>query len=137
MALEYAPRRRPTVVRPPLAEDVMKRVRGCAMAAMAAAVWGCSGSASDDGFGQDPDFGTLDARLSTPTGTIAPSAVSRSVDAVEALRTPAVSIVALSRVTPSKTDCAALAHGDAIGSCACPRGGQLEYDFSEIVSARA
>ena len=96
---------------------------------------GC-GPSSDDAFGPDPDFAKLDTQQATPTGTIAQDGVSRAVSVVGALREPHLSILDLAHVAPSKTTCSALAHGDAVGSCACPDSGSFSYDFSELVGAR-
>jgi hypothetical protein len=95
------------------------------------------GPSSDDAFGPDPDFARLDAQLATPTGTISHDGVSRGVTLVDALRAPEVSILDLSHVTPSKTSCAALAHGDATGTCACSGGGSFSYDFSDLIGTRS
>jgi hypothetical protein len=100
---------------------------------LAAILVGC-GPSSDDTFGPDPDFGKLDAQ-STPTGTISHDGVARGVSIVDAVRAPEVSILDLPHVTASKTSCAALAHGDATGTCACSGGGSFAYDFSDLVGA--
>jgi hypothetical protein len=103
------------------------------------AVVGCSGgatSASSD-FGPDPDFASLDQQAQAPTGSLAADGVSRAVQAIDALRAPAVAIGTLAKVSASKTSCDALAHGDAAGTCACPGGGVIDYDFTALADARA
>jgi hypothetical protein len=81
---------------------------------------GCSGGSSSDRFGPDPDFDTLDAQLATPTGSLSTAGVARSVDAIDALSAPEIAIGTLAHATPSESECAALAHGDPTGTCACP-----------------
>jgi hypothetical protein len=105
------------------------------MAGAVGLILGC-GPSADDGFGPAPDFAKLDSDAAPPTGTLASDGVTRAVAVVAALRDPAVSILDLAHVAPSKTDCAALAHGDASGACACPESGSFSYDFSDLVSAK-
>ncbi len=93
---------------------------------------GGGGSTTSDTFGPDPDFGTLDARLSTPTGTMSAPTVGLAAALLDAIRSPQVGIDALTRVTPSNTSCDALGHRDAAGTCACPAGGSFAYDFSAL-----
>ncbi len=104
-----------------------------AAALVAASLVGCGGGGvSADGFGPDPDFASLDARLSTPTGTLSVTAVDAAVSALDVVQSSALSVDALARVTPSHTTCEALGHRDATGTCACPGGGSFAYDFSEL-----
>ena len=116
----------------------MARVQGAlsllvgSLVACALAGCGGGGGASGSTFGPDPDFATLDARLSTPTGTLAAGTVEAAVSALDAVQSPSLSIDALVQVTPSNTSCQALGHRDASGTCACPNGGTFAYDFSEL-----
>jgi hypothetical protein len=112
----------------------MRTLRGLWWIGFAALLAGCG--PSDDAFGPDPDFSKLDAQASAPTGTISHDGVTRGVTLVDAVRAPEVAILDLSHVTPSKTTCAALAHGDATGSCSCSGGGGFSYDFSDLVGQR-
>jgi len=109
-------------------------LRGAWWIGLAAILVGC-GPSSDDAFGPDPDFAKLDAQGS-PTGTISHDGVSRGVTLLDAIRATEVSILDLPHLTPSKTSCAALAHGDATGTCSCSGGGTFSYDFSDLVGQR-
>jgi hypothetical protein len=93
---------------------------------------GGGGGASNDGFGPDPDFSTLDARLGAPTGTMSTPEVGAAVRVLEAMQSPELAIDVLATVTPSKTTCAALGHHDTTGTCGCPSGGTFDYDFDEL-----
>jgi|GEM_PF-2882528 len=135
----------------------------CAASALAAA--GCS-VASDDPFGPEPDFVTLEQRFVLPTGTLTeanaaavlaryederraaprielgavpPGARERPMAAGGAagVRSQALHLLALAETgRPTNPRCLAIDHGDARGSCACPEGGAFAYDFSEVRAAQ-
>lgn len=114
------------------------------------AMVGC-GSADSNPYGPDPDFNAVQSKLSTPTGTLA---AGRESAAFTDYQTQAanqangfnyagvgsssssggVSSQALHVLgnQASNTWCPALQNGQTSGSCTCPSGGSLSYDFAGI-----
>ncbi len=125
-------------------------------------VAGCSGSDSSDPFGAEPDYASVQQRISSPTGTISERNISTLFSKYsEQSDMSAVSNLGLGKSTGSATStatgtapthsqaihilgggsgltasCSALAQGQLAGSCGCPSGGSFTYDFNGIRSVQ-
>ena len=138
----------------------MKRAHACMGAlAIVATMVGCS--SHEDPFGPEPDFGSIEQKLARPTGTLAPGkeatlfgeyasrrAGSNDLDvsgtkasapsdtAAGGVRSQALDWLDAGMGSPSSVGCNDLRYGRAVGSCACPGGGDFAYDFSGAQQAR-
>jgi hypothetical protein len=121
-------------------------------------VAGCGGSDSSDPFGPEPDYASVQQRIQSPTGTVSERNLSAVLSRYSEQRdTSALGNVGLGTSTSTSSgtgtgtttthsqalhilggssgltaSCAALAQGNATGSCACPSGGSFAYDFSAL-----
>ena len=125
----------------------------------------CS-SQSNDPFGPDPDFTTEQAKFDHPTGTfrrgseltIIGASQGQSTSsgfAMGGLASPSTStsgsgsggtaassmqslriLDGNSTTTSTSTWCPAIKSGDGSGTCACPGGGSLAYDFSGVAAIK-
>ena len=116
---------------------------------------GCSGGSTNDGFGPEPDFAQVEAKYQAPTGTFAVGTegavfggfasqakgsssgfaiggtTSGSSDSAMTGGIQMKSLHALGGDSGSTSDfCPAFKSGQESGSCACPNGGTLAYDFT-------
>lgn len=111
---------------------------------------GC-GSSDSNPFGPDPDFNAVQSKLSTPTGTLTAgreSAVFADYQNQAASQSNGFNYAGVGSSTSpggvssqalhvlgnqaSNTWCPALQNGQTSGSCTCPSGGSLAYDFAGI-----
>jgi hypothetical protein len=139
----------------------MQKHVGLAVIVMGVAgVWGvgCGADASDP-FGPEPDFGTVESRFANPDGTFGAANASATLGAYDDQRSATSEVDVggaaslggsgdAAGVKPKSLQlldmaesgssgalrCAALAHGDTQGTCACPGGGSFRYDFSGVRS---
>jgi hypothetical protein len=119
-------------------------------------VAGCGGSDSSDPFGPEPDYASVQQRISSPTGTVSERNMSAIFSRYSEQRdTSALGNVGLGTSTSASTStgtatthsqalhilggssgltasCSALAHGNVTGSCSCPSGGSFTYDFGGL-----
>jgi hypothetical protein len=118
---------------------------------------GCSSGSSASPFGADPDFQSIKARMDHPDGTFNSSNASSvfaqfstsqsgsSAASVSGAPGAASSTTGtasyrlhstgLRLMDASFASCPAMQHGDLTGTCSCPGGGNLTYDFSEYQNA--
>lgn len=125
-------------------------------------VVGCGGSDSSDPFGPEPDYASVQQRISSPTGTISERNMSTLFSRYsEQSDTSALGNVGIGTSTGTSTgtasgtgtsaggtrsqalhilggssgltaSCTALAQGNVTGSCSCPSGGSFAYDFGGL-----
>ncbi len=126
-----------------------------ASAILAVAAVACGSSSTTDSFGPDPDYAAIDQRFESPDGTFTSAnagsvlakysdqkQTSKDVDvggttggsgssSSSGVHSNALRVLDLAETgSSSYPACAALQHGDEVGSCGCPEGGSFAYDFS-------
>jgi len=137
-----------------------KRLTVLGLAAMAMAC-----SSSDDPFGPDPDFSAIHQEFTSPTGTFARGAELSIIGGASQQHTSVNGGFAMPTVDAATTSgtgsssgstagmqslriltsgssnagswCSDIASGKTSGSCGCPGGGTLVYDFSGLQTARS
>jgi hypothetical protein len=134
------------------------------LASFALVVAGCSGSDSSDPFGAEPDYASVQQRISSPTGTVSERNMASIFSRYSEQRDmSSLGNVGLGTSTGTSTttatgggtatthsqalhilggssgltaSCSALAQGNVTGSCSCPSGGSFAYDFSGLRSVQ-
>jgi hypothetical protein len=134
------------------------------LACLTAVLAGCSSTATNDPFGADPDYASIQSRFSTPDGTFnaanAKSVFARYSDdqktsqdidvggaakvggggtgtTSSGLKSQALHLLDLAESgSATSPRCTSIEHGDTTGSCSCEGGGSFTYDFSGIREAQ-
>lgn len=128
------------------------------MGVASACAVGCGADPSDP-FGPEPDFGSVESRFSDPDGTFGAANAAATLAAYDDQRSATSEVDVggtaslggsgdgagikpkslqlldmAERGSSGALRCAALAHGDTQGTCACPGGGSFRYDFTGVRS---
>lgn len=128
-------------------------IRAAVMFVVGIALIACGGAGGEsDLFGPSPNFAEIRADFAKPSGTFAAGDEAHAFQAYADKRatahatSPVIGVVssgvssqllAALEVSPSKTTCRALAHGDVTGTCTCSGGGAFTYDLTGVDRTRA